>query len=234
MIGNHIDVIILAAGASSRMGGVKKEYQKLSNGYTVLGNSVRAFVSVPAIKTIIIAIPEDGETHARHALPQEYISAQGPQILFVKGGTTRRASAYNALTLLSSLNPDVSENSYVLIHDGARPWVSAGLIEKLLEAVKKYGAVIPFLPVTETPKELTQGEQGEIFIERHLKRANAGLAQTPQCFKFAEILRAHEEADKVNEEFTDDAEIWGRFIGKVACISGEAENRKITFKEDLI
>ena len=233
MIGDHIDVVILAAGASSRMGGIKKEYQKLSSGYTVLGSSVHAFVSVPSIKTIIIAVPEDTEAHARHALPQEYISAQGPQILFVNGGTTRRASAYNALSLLSSLNPNGQENSYVLIHDGARPWVSVQLIQNLIEAVKKYDAVIPILPVTETPKELGQGEHGAVFIKRHLKRANVGAAQTPQCFKFEQILSAHEEAAKLNDEFTDDAEIWGRFVGKVACIPGEADNKKITFKEDL-
>jgi len=74
-----------------------------------------------------------------------------------------------------------------------------------------------------------------VFIKTHLKRKNTGVAQTPQAFKFPEILDAHKKAANVEtEEFTDDAEIWGRFCGQVAVIQGEPENKKITFPEDLI
>jgi 2-C-methyl-D-erythritol 4-phosphate cytidylyltransferase len=130
----------------------------------------------------------------------------------------------------------------VLIHDGARPWVSPSLIENIIEEVKKHGAVIPLLPITDTPKECDaplreykqDGETQAVLITRHLKRANTGIAQTPQAFKFPEILRAHEKAAEVeDEEFTDDAEIWGRFCGSVAIIPGSPENRKITFPEDI-
>ncbi|MCL1954530.1 MAG: 2-C-methyl-D-erythritol 4-phosphate cytidylyltransferase [Brevinematales bacterium] len=105
--------------------------------------------------------------------------------------------------------------------------------------------LFPLLPVTETPKEINaplwslseqcKSANKAVLITRHLKRANTGAAQTPQCFKFPEILNAHEKAAIfTDEEFTDDAEIWGRFCGDVAAIQGEAENRKITFAEDLI
>jgi len=216
--------VICAAGASARMGGIKKEYQKLNCGITVLGSSVCAFAAVPSIEIIVIAVCADTQDEARAALAPETLSAQKPKVLFVNGGESRRASVFNALSLLSQYNP-----SYVLIHDGARPWVTAALINNTLESAKKHGAVIPLLPLLDTPKECGSG-----FITRHLKRANTGIAQTPQAFKFPEILYAHQKAAEVkDEEFTDDAEIWGRFTGPVAVIAGDPENRKITFQGDI-
>ena len=228
--------VICAAGASMRMGGIKKEYQKLKNSsLTVLGSAVRAFACVPAIETIVIAVPENDEESARKALPPECLAGKKPKVLFVNGGRARRASVFNALSLLLEYNP-----RYVLIHDGARPWVSSSLIEKIIEAAEKHGAVIPLLPLTDTPKECGSpieaqgGEQQDVFIKTHLKRANTGIAQTPQAFRFPEIFHAHEKAASlVDEEFTDDAEVWGRFCGPVAVIPGSPENRKITFQEDL-
>ena len=262
MSSEQIAAIILAAGASSRMGlavngqasGIKKEYQKLSSGVTVLETAVRVFASVPCIDKIVIAVCEN--TEARDVLPPDFLAereACKPEIIFVSGGATRRASALNSLRVLPRYNP-----RYVLIHDGARPFVPVPLIESIITAVKKYNAVIPLLPITDTPKELgmtnvecgmwneerrtenreqgrESGEQDAVFIKRHLRRANIGIAQTPQAFKFPEILYAHEKAVCMrDEEFTDDAEVWGRFCGQVAVIPGDPANRKITFKEDLI
>ena len=235
----QIAAVICAAGASSRTGGIKKEYQKLKDSekdLTVLGAAVSAFAAVPSMEIIVIAVPENGEAAAREALPPEYLTESRPKLLFINGGKNRRASVFNALSFLAAYNP-----GYVLIHDGARPWVSPSLIEKIIEAAKKYGAVIPLLPLTDTPKECEapwefqpDGGTKAIFIKNHLKRANTGIAQTPQGFKFPEILRAHEKAANFeNEEFTDDAEIWGRFCGPVAVIPGSPENRKITFLEDF-
>jgi len=228
--------VICAAGASVRMGGLKKEYQKLeSSSLTVLGSAVSAFAAVPAIGTIVIAVPENGEEDARRALPPYCLSAKTPRVLFVNGGSTRRVSVFNALSLLSDYSP-----RYVLIHDGARPWINPSLIEEVIDAVKKHGAVIPLLSLTDTPKECDapfetakDGDAPAVFIKTHLKRAVTGIAQTPQAFLFPEILLAHEKAAFVHEEFTDDAEIWGRFCGQVAAIQGSSENRKITFLEDF-
>jgi len=216
--------VICAAGASARMGGIKKEYQKLNSNTTVLGSAVLAFASVPSIELIIIAVCADTREEARAALAPGTLSAQRPKVLFVNGGESRRASVFNALSLLSQYSP-----CYVLIHDGARPWVTSELIHNTLESVKKHGAVIPLLGLTDTPKEYDSN-----FITRHLKRANTGTAQTPQGFKFPEIFYAHQKAAEIkDEEFTDDAEIWGRFYGPVAVIPGDPENRKITFREDI-
>jgi len=223
--------IVLAAGSSSRMGGIKKEFIKLNNDddLTVLGSAVNVFAEVQSVNTIVIAVPENEEEAGRRALPQELSSRSDLKIIFVAGGKTRSGSVLNALSFLASINP-----CYVLIHDGARPWLSVSLVNNIIASVKKYGAVIPLLPLTDTPKEISGDREQSIFIKRHLKRINVGVAQTPQAFKFPEILYAHEKAAKaVDEEFTDDAEIWGRFCGDVAVIPGEKENRKITFPEDI-
>jgi 2-C-methyl-D-erythritol 4-phosphate cytidylyltransferase len=232
-----VAAVICAAGSSMRMGGIKKEFQILKNhpeSFTVLGAAYSAFAKVPSVKVIVIAINENAEAAAREALPHGCLVLQEPKVLFVTGGKTRSASVLNALSVLSEYNP-----SYALIHDGARPWISPLLIENVIIAAQKHNAAIPLLPITETPKEtyepLPEAFTFEpVFIKSHPKRATTGIAQTPQGFKFPEILYAHEKAAALtDEEFTDDAEIWGRFCGTATAIPGEPENRKITFAEDF-
>jgi len=231
-----IAAIICAAGSSRRMGGKKKEYLDLPNNtaenpLTVLGIAVSAFASLPQIRPIVITVPPGEESQARSCLPKE-LQSDTERICFVSGGKTRRASVHNALLFLAGHSP-----SYVLIHDGARPWIKRELIEKIAEATIRYRAAIPALPLVETPKELDSSEGEVRFIRRHLKRENLCAVQTPQGFAFPEILAAHEKAAKREEqdgfEYTDDAEVWGEFAGQVAVISGNSENRKITYPEDL-
>jgi 2-C-methyl-D-erythritol 4-phosphate cytidylyltransferase/2-C-methyl-D-erythritol 4-phosphate cytidylyltransferase/2-C-methyl-D-erythritol 2,4-cyclodiphosphate synthase len=236
-----IAAIITAAGSSSRMGGGgKKEYRFLGEGIndaegrpiTVLGAAAGAFVANPRISLIVIATPvgvEYGQAAARAALPPSlFLPGKHPPIFFVPGGPSRRASVHNALTMLSAYKPD-----YVLIHDGSRPWVDGILIEKIIETVLRCRAVAPLLPLTETPKEFD--ESG--FVTRHLRRAFVGVAQTPQGFAFHDLLHAHalaaEKESREQYEYTDDAEIWGEFVGPVAVVEGSPKNKKITFPEDL-
>jgi 2-C-methyl-D-erythritol 4-phosphate cytidylyltransferase len=260
--------VITAAGVSARMGaGGKKEYRVLPGCFdaggkplTVLGAAAAAFAAIADIQTLVITVPADaatGETAAREALPPRLLagmpgapSRQGlPELLFVPGGRTRRDSVHRALSLLAAYHP-----RYVLIHDGARPWVDTPLIRQVMAAVLRYGAALPVAPLTETPKELVSaaelpddlagapmaglpGNGGLFFVKRHLPRARVGAAQTPQGFRFPEILEAHQRAADREPargfEYTDDAEIWGEFCGPVAAVPGPPENRKITFPGDL-
>jgi 2-C-methyl-D-erythritol 4-phosphate cytidylyltransferase len=234
---NNFAAIVCAAGSSARMGdGIKKEYRLLAeSSLTMLGAAVSAFTAVPEIKTIVITVPNDpltGESAARNALPPQLLEGRsGPLIRFVPGGATRQASVCNALTVLAERPPD-----FVLIHDGARPWVSLSLIARVIAEVQIHHAVIPLLPLTETPKETDEPLDGlnTVFIKQHLRRTFIGAAQTPQGFAFSDILAGHKKAAAQDYEFTDDAEIWGTFYGPVAAIPGEPENRKVTFPEDLI
>lgn len=229
-----IAVIICAAGSSNRMGGIKKEFRLLDqldeegNPLSVLGSCVRNFTAVKGIAPIVITIPCDsinGEEPARKAIPPYLLNnPSGPKIFFVGGASTRQRSVYNALKFLKPFHPD-----YVLIHDGARPWVDAELIERVIEGMKQHKAVLPVTTFVETPKEID--DTG--FVVRHLKRAAIVNAQTPQGFAFPEILYAHEKALLREQEYTDDAEVWADFIGPVAAVQGSMRNKKITFPEDL-
>ena len=232
-----IAAIITAAGSSSRIG-VKKEYRLFENEadkegkpLSVLGKAVLPFAECPLIETIVITVPRSqslGENAARSSLPAYLFNAHAkPRILFVPGGSTRCGSVLNALTLLKNINP-----RYVLIHDGARPWIEPALIERVIDAMFKHEAVIPAVPLIDTPKEID--ENG--YIKRHLRRVHVGNAQTPQGFAFSDILYAHEKAalkEKAGELYTDDAEVWGEFIGDVFVVPGSPQNKKITFPEDL-
>ncbi|MDR0718455.1 MAG: 2-C-methyl-D-erythritol 2,4-cyclodiphosphate synthase [Treponema sp.] len=244
-MGSSFAALICAAGSSSRMGSgafrVKKEYCFFDPSFidnegkplTVLGAAVSSFAAFKQIKTIVITVPPRGgwgKEAAKAALP---VCLQNDRrIIFAGGSKTRRASVYNALKTLEEYMPQ-----YVLIHDGARPWVSHALISRVMEAAEKSGAVIPAMPGVETPKEIDRPTKAkDPLIRRHLRRAQVVFAQTPQGFAFPEILRAHEKA-AANEssgfEYTDDAEVWGQFAGAVTVIDGEKKNRKITFQEDL-
>jgi 2-C-methyl-D-erythritol 4-phosphate cytidylyltransferase/2-C-methyl-D-erythritol 4-phosphate cytidylyltransferase/2-C-methyl-D-erythritol 2,4-cyclodiphosphate synthase len=237
----RIAAIITAAGSSARMGGFKKEYRTLpgrfdpeGNPLTVLGAATAAFASIGEICPVVIAVPPGGEEAARNALPPLPEAAvpamrlSGGRVWCVPGGPTRRASVHNALNALKAAAP-----SYVLIHDGARPWVNEALIRRVIAAVLKHNAVVPLLPLTETPKEID--DTG--FVRRHLRRAQIGGAQTPQAFAYPAILLAHEQAAVREREegvsYTDDAEVWGEFTGPVAVIAGSPQNKKITFPEDI-
>jgi 2-C-methyl-D-erythritol 4-phosphate cytidylyltransferase len=252
-----VAAIITAAGSSARMGGsasppgVKKEYRALpgctdGNGrpLTVLGAAVRAFAEVPAVSTIIVTVPPGrDDAEARAALP-----AGLPGVFFTRGGENRRSSVYHALRYLRSLHeggelPGGEPPGLVLIHDGARPWVSVSLIEAVIGAARVHGAAIPVVPAVETPKILDRADaRGATagFITRHPRRETVVFAQTPQGFLFEPLLEAHEKAAAARNgaEFTDDAEVWAfAWPGenmKIAAVPGETANRKITFPEDLL
>ena len=232
-----IAAIITAAGSSSRIG-VKKEYRLVGDKtdmegkpLTVLGKAALAFAACSRIETVIITVPRDphlGEIAARDSLPARLQRSRArPHFLFVQGGPTRRSSVHQALIRLEQNRP-----RFVLIHDGARPWVEPVLIDRVIDAMIKHNAAIPMLPLTDTPKEID--EKG--FIKRHLRRVHVGNAQTPQGFSFPDILKAHEKAaekEKSGWIYTDDAEVWGEFVGEVFVVPGSPLNKKITFPEDL-
>jgi 2-C-methyl-D-erythritol 4-phosphate cytidylyltransferase len=212
----------------------------------VLGAAVSAFTQVPAVfktaktSNIIVTVPpgrDNAEDEARAALPTGI-----QDIFFIRGGENRRISVFRALCHLkaSGEQPDL-----VLIHDGARPWVSASLIKAVIDAARTHGAAIPVVPAVETPKILAGTNRANArrdgfsgFITQHPRRETLVFAQTPQGFRFGPLMEAHEKAAKAAKngaEFTDDAEVWAFAWPetRVAAISGETANRKITFPEDL-
>jgi 2-C-methyl-D-erythritol 4-phosphate cytidylyltransferase/2-C-methyl-D-erythritol 2,4-cyclodiphosphate synthase len=142
------------------------------------------------------------------------------------GGATRQASVLAGLEALASHKPDV-----VLIHDAARPFVTAALISRAIDAASRTCAAIPAISVTDTIKQI--GDTGN--IEATPDRARLRIAQTPQAFRFDVILDAHRRAARDGRsDFTDDAAIaeWAGLT--VATFEGDPANMKLTTPEDFV
>ncbi len=137
-----------------------------------------------------------------------------------QGGETRTLSVYNALKIASG--------DIVLIHDGARPFVTDKIIKSCIESVKKYSSGICAAPVTDTIAVSADGE-----ITAVPPRESLYAIQTPQGFKRTEILSAYEKAVASGENFTDDSSVYLRYIGKPRVCEGDTANVKLTYPEDF-
>lgn len=233
----NVALIIVAAGSSTRMGGkIKKEYLSLKNG-TVLSEAALPFLKSNKISSIVIVCPNENDPDAQKAFysnPEIKSLTQNIPVNFIKGGTSRQASVYNALMFLSGTDKNITSNTrtpdFVLIHDGARPFLTTDLVEASISNTIKYGASVPALTPVDTQKEID--ENG--FIVRHLTRKNLGAVQTPQGFAFDKILTAHQKALKDKKEYTDDTEIFDIYnTEKTFVFEGEETNKKITYKDDI-
>ena len=225
-------LILLAAGSSQRMGGLgKKEYLPL-NGGSVLSEAAIVFLKTKLFSVIAVVHPPKGLAAAKKAFYKNPLTAQLCQdaaIIFVSGGQSRQESVCKAL---KALEKDANASPrLVLIHDGARPFLTESLVKKTVAATIKYGAAVPALQPVETQKEMDSDSK----ISRHLKRSSLAAVQTPQGFLFPEILEFHKRASKKKDAaFTDDTEIWDMYSDKkTRVIPGEENNIKITYPKDL-
>jgi 2-C-methyl-D-erythritol 4-phosphate cytidylyltransferase len=214
--------VVTAAGASTRMGGTKKEFRSL-DGLPVLVLAVRPFLA--GARRVVVTLPP-GRLPEAAALLSPHLDLSA--IALVEGGATRQESVRRGLLALADDPPDL-----VLIHDGARPWLSARLLARVLAATERHDACVPVLEASEAVKEIDPAAGAAAFVRRHLPRHAIALAQTPQGFAYRGILAAHEKARAEGLSFVDDAEVYARFAGPVAWVPGDSANRKITFVEDL-
>ncbi len=233
-------LVICAAGSSSRMGGtIKKEYLPLKSG-TVLSCAALSFLKTAVFDAVAVTIPQGHETQARQALyadPQVRSLLPESTLLLVTGGSTRQKSVYNAIQKLcdhveaQGIDP---EDTIVLIHDGARPYVSCKVIGDTIDAAGKYGASVPGLTPVDTQKEM----DGEGYIKTHLVRSRLAAVQTPQAFNMKKLLACHQRADAEHPDCTDDTEVWDLYPQitggqRVKVVEGSVENIKITYPGDI-
>jgi 2-C-methyl-D-erythritol 4-phosphate cytidylyltransferase/2-C-methyl-D-erythritol 2,4-cyclodiphosphate synthase len=218
----RIAALIVAAGRGTRAaasGGGPKQYAPIG-GRSVLAHTIEAFAGHPEIEEVKVVIHEDDSgLYAAAAGSTPKLSS--PAI----GGATRQASVLNGLEALAASSPDL-----VLIHDAARPFVSAVTISKVIEMLKNGPAALAALPVTDTLKRASDGG----IVRDTIPRAGLWRAQTPQGFHFAPILDAHRKAAEQGlDQFTDDAAIaeWAGF--DVAIVEDTTGNIKLTTAEDL-
>ena len=209
--------LVLAGGSGSRFGGeTPKQYLSLG-GRSVLRRSAEAFLRHPAVDHVRVVIrPED-----RPLYDAAFAGLDLPPP--ASGGATRQDSARLGLESLASLSPE-----RVLIHDGARPFVGAGLIDRALAALDRVPAAVPALPLSDTIKRAAADGAS---VAATIDRSGLWRAQTPQAFRYADILGAHRAA--AGAALTDDAMVAEHAGLSVALVMGSEDNVKITSREDL-
>lgn len=213
-------VLIVAAGRGHRFGGEMPKQYRTVGGQAVLRKSLAVFCAHPSIRYVRAVIHPDDM-----ALYQ--CAAEGlPVLPPVFGGPTRQDSVRLGLQSLKEENPD-----FVLIHDGARPFVDFGVINRVIEEIKEHQGAIPALPVTDTIKA-GKTQDGKTLISHTVDRAGLWRVQTPQGFPYQEILAAHEAVK--GQELTDDACVAEQAGMNVVLTKGSEDNFKITTQEDLI
>lgn len=206
--------LIVAAGRGQRFGSdLPKQYLSLK-GEPILRHALRAFCSHPGISGVWAAIhPDDADLFAN--------AAQGLPVTWTAGGATRQESVRLGLEAMAGAAPDL-----VLVHDGARPMVSAGLIGRVIAALGTAEAVVPAVAVIDTLKRVAGTR-----IAETVSRDNLVRVQTPQGFRFATLRAAHQKA--AGENLTDDAAVMERAGHGVITVPGEEMNIKVTTTDDL-
>ena len=213
MSARSVDVVIVAAGGGVRFGGdVPKQFLRLS-GRPMVEWSVRAFREQEKVGAIVIVVPRDVSQ-----APPEWLDALANRL--VAGGRSRAESVARGVAATRAAA------EVILIHDGVRPFVSPGLIERVTAAARET-ACVPILPVVDTIKELT----GEDTVVRTLDRSRLGRAQTPQGFPAPLIRRL--VADPRTADVTDDVALCEPVGIPVRTVPGDPLNIKITAEADL-
>jgi 2-C-methyl-D-erythritol 4-phosphate cytidylyltransferase/2-C-methyl-D-erythritol 2,4-cyclodiphosphate synthase len=217
-----VAALIVAAGRGVRASGAEerpKQYATIG-GVPMIAKTIAAFATHPRVDDILVVIHPDDE-----ALYRAASAPYAPRLrAAVEGGARRQDSVRAGLEALASAAP-----SSVLIHDAARPFVPAELIERVIAGLDAHQGVLPALPVTDSLKRAEHGR-----VTESVARASLWQAQTPQGFRFDAILAAHRAAaEEPAREFSDDCGVAEWFGLDVALVGGAESNRKLTTAEDL-
>jgi 2-C-methyl-D-erythritol 4-phosphate cytidylyltransferase len=207
--------LIVAAGRGERLGaGVAKALVPLA-GRPLLSWSLDALRGVAAIARIVVALPPD-------VAPPELEAGGGAPVSWVAGGEARSESVARALAAAGDGDP-------VLVHDAARPLLTAALAQAVLDALPGAEAAIAAAPVTDTIKRAG----ADRIVSQTLARAELWAVQTPQVFRRRALQRALEVAPDVLAAATDDAWLVERTGGRVRVVPAPRENLKVTTPMDL-
>ena len=212
--------IIAAGGSGSRM---KTDEGKLFIelcGTPIILLTLAVFDSCDIIDEIILPVPLDEIERTKQLVERAGLKKVRH---IIQGGSTRQASVYNGLQVVSS------DSDIVVIHDGARPFVSREIILDAVSETRAHKAVIVGMPVKDTIKTVTDDR----LVSNTLDREILWQVQTPQVFEAPLIKEAYERAFKLGFSATDDARLVERLGEKVKMIQGSYENIKITTPEDL-
>ena len=215
-----ITAIILAGGKGRRMGSkISKQYIELK-GKPILYYTLTKFINCKDIDNIVLVLPKDEIDYCTKSILKKY-SLKVDKI--VEGGKERQDSVYNALK-------EIKDSDIVLIHDGARPFVSNRIIEEGIKFAELYGAAAPGV----TPKDTIKIKDDCSFSKETPNRNTLVSIQTPQVFKLEIIKECHEKVKNDKIVVTDDTMVIEMYNNKVYLYDGDYTNIKVTTPEDLI
>ena len=218
------DAIVVAAGASERMGGTDKLLAKVG-GRPLLAHTVAALLAAPDIASIVVVT--SGER--RLALEDGDWLPVGGTVTFVDGGERRQDSVRAGFDALERGRPDPDGERVVLVHDGARPAVSAALITAVVAATAEHGAAIPVVSVAETLKRI-DGDRVAATVDR----SGLAAAQTPQGIRRGLLRTALASDEAQHGTWTDEAALLEACRIPVHVVPGDAANLKVTVPADLV
>ena len=217
-----VTAIIAAGGRGIRLGADRPKQFLEIGGRSILQMSIEALGASGQIKDIVVALPEE---HLHQSISLTRFSGAS-WISFVAGGARRQDSVANAFARTSA------KTDVVVIHDAARPFVTADLIARTVAAAQAHGAAIAAIPVRDTVKQAGDRERdGSRPIRATIPRDTVFLAQTPQAFRREVLARALEEGRSIDA--TDEAMLVERLGLPVHVVEGDPRNVKITTAEDL-
>ena len=212
--------VVVGAGRGERLGMARPKCMVRIDGVPLLLMSAWSFDRMESVSETVLVVPPDCEAEVQAACEDLGLKRV---ISVVPGGARRQDSVLNGLKVLSQ---DVAR---VLIHDGARPLVSTGLIQRLIEALETEDAVFAGIPVSDT-LHVNRGGHAEEGPDRQ----DLTAAQTPQGFERKILMEALAEAARRGLTFTDDVALVRQVTGvKARIIPGETTNIKITRPEDI-
>ncbi|MFQ6604325.1 MAG: 2-C-methyl-D-erythritol 4-phosphate cytidylyltransferase [Fidelibacterota bacterium] len=210
-------VIIPAAGSGSRFG-EKKQFKPLGH-CPLLYYSLRTFLSVPAVREIVVVVPAADEAQTRREI-RSWTTRAGVSV--TAGGARRQDSVANGLAQLS---PDCD---VICIHDAARPFVTQADIVRCLKRCAEVPAAILATPARDTLKQVNDAGR----IKKTIDRGKIWQAQTPQCFQRSVLTEALSRAEHENRLGTDEAVLVESLGYSVVVVEGSSRNMKITTAED--
>ena len=215
-----ISAIVLAGGRGKRMNYHKSKQFIEIKGKPVLVYTLEKFIYNKSIDEVILVLPEDEVDYCKKEVLQKY-SLKVDRIVI--GGKERQDSVFNALEAMEKAN-------IVLIHDGARPFISEKIIEEGIKYANIYGAAAPGV----TPKDTIKIKNEDNISVDTPDRNTLVAVQTPQCFKYDEIYQCHRKIKEENAIVTDDTSVVEMYGHKVYLYEGDYISIKITTPEDLI
>ncbi len=205
----NVTLILACAGEGKRAGFQKNKLLIDAGGCTVLQKTLSVFIKSGLINQYIVTLSERDINEVSPTLPS------GVEV--VLGGKTRTDSVKNALIKATG---DV-----VLIHDGARPFVTLKMIKDCIDTAVTFGSAVPIIPVRDT---ICSSESNKIVD--YLGKSGLYAVQTPQGFDRIKLLDAY---NNCNKTYNDDGEVYSSLYGKVSTYDGDNENVKLTFSEDF-